>query len=145
MKKMAAVVLAIGMCAVMAHADTIILGNGTSYTGQYSGARIQFTDQQGIKYTFPRADVQTMVFNTSVDTVSLRSGKSYVGHFSVSDPIDFTGAEGIQYQFPVRDVESLVLNDAGRIAPTPEHAKVLPFGTNLVVRTDETIDSTNTT
>jgi hypothetical protein len=145
MKKVAAAVLAIGLCAVMAHADTIILSNGTSYTGQFSGAAIQFTDQQGIKYTFPRADVQTMVFNSSVDTVSLRNGKSYVGHFSVSDPIDFTGEEGIQYQFPVRDVESLVLNDAGRIAPAPEHAKVLPFGTNLVVRTDETIDSNNTT
>jgi hypothetical protein len=146
MKRMAAAVLAFGMCAgFTAHADTIILSTGASYTGQFAGAAISFTDQQGIKYTFPRADVQTLVFNSSVDTVSLRNGKSYVGHFSGSNPIDFADGEGIQYQFPIRDVESLVFNDAGRVQPTPEHAKVLPFGTNLVVRTDETIDSKNTT
>jgi hypothetical protein len=105
---------------------------------------IHFTDQQGIQYTFPKADVQTLAFNTTGDTVTLRNGKSYVGHFTGSDPIGFTGAEGIQYRFPVHDVESLVFNSAGSITPVPEHAKVIPFGTDVVVRTEESIDSTNT-
>lgn len=130
--------------SLTAHADTVILSDGASYTGEFHAAVIHFTDQQGIQYTFPRADVQTLVFNSSVDTVTLRSGKSYTGHFTGSDPINFTGAEGIDYKFPVHDVESLVINDAGRIPPPPAHAKVLPFGTNLIVRTDENIDSTNT-
>jgi hypothetical protein len=144
MKRFAAVLgLWVGLC-LAAHADTVILSEGASYTGQFMGAVIHFTDQQGIQYTFPRADVQTLVFNAKSDTVTLRSGKSYVGHFTGTNPIHFTGAEGIQYQFPVRDVESLVFNDAGQIAPVPAHAKVIPFGTDIVVRTDETIDSTNT-
>lgn len=126
------------------YADTVILGEGGSYAGQFHGTVVNFTDQQGIKYTFPRADVQTLVFNSSVDTVTLRNGKSYVGHFTGSNPVDFTDNEGIQYQFPVHDIESLVFNNAGRVASEPEHAKVIPFGTDIVVRTDEGIDSTNT-
>jgi hypothetical protein len=129
--------------SLTAHADTVILGDGASYTGEFMGTVIHFTDQQGVQYTFPRADVQTLVFNSSVDTVTLRNGKSYVGHFTGSDPIDFTGAEGISYKFPVHDVESLVFNDAGRVPPPAAHTKVLPFGTNLVVRTDENIDSSS--
>jgi hypothetical protein len=145
MNKIAAVLLAISMSAsVTAQADTVILSEGASYTGQFAGAVIHFTDQQGIQYTFPKSDVQTLAFNATVDTVTLRNGKSYAGHFTGTDPINFTGAEGIQYQFPVHDVESLVFNTAGRIAPVPVHAKVIPFGTDVVVRTGETIDSTNT-
>jgi hypothetical protein len=144
MKKIAAV-LAMWMCACLAaHADTVILSDGASYSGEFTGAVVNFTDQQGVKYTFPRADVQTLVFNSSVDTVTLRNGKSYVGHFAGANPIGFTGAEGIKYEFPVRDVESLVFNAAGRVEPAPQQAKILPYGTDLVVRTDETIDSSNT-
>lgn len=144
MKKVAAV-LAMWMCACLAvHADTVILSDGASYSGEFTGAVVNFTDQQGVQYTFPRADVQTLAFNSTVDTVTLRNGKSYVGHFTGASPIGFTGAEGIKYEFPVHDVESLVFNEAGRIQPVPQHAKILPFGTDLVVRTDETIDSSNT-
>jgi hypothetical protein len=144
MKKIAAL-LAICMSLCLAgRADTVILSEGASYTGQFTGTVIHFTDQQGIQYTFPKADVQTLAFNAAVDTVTLRNGKSYVGHFTGANPISFTGAEGIQYQFPVHDVESLVFNKAGSIPPVPEHAKVIPFGTDVVVRTAETIDSTST-
>jgi hypothetical protein len=144
MKKIAALLtICVGLC-LAAHADTVILSEGASYTGQFTGTVIHFKDQQGIQYTFPKADVQTLALNASVDTVTLRNGKSYAGHFTGTDPINFTGAEGIQYQFPVHGVESLVFNKAGRIAPVPEHAKVIPFGTDVVVRTEETIDSTNT-
>jgi len=141
MKKIAALLAIWAGLGLTAQADTVILSEGASYTGQFMGTVIHFKDQQGIQYTFPKADVQTLAFNASVDTVTLRNGKSYTGHFTGTDPINFTGAEGIQYQFPVHDVESLVFNSAGRIAPVPEQAKVIPFGTDVVVRTEETIDS----
>jgi hypothetical protein len=137
----AAVALCMALCLV-ARADTVVLSNGTSYTGRLLDSVIPFTDQQGIQYTFPRNDVQTLVFNAAVDTVTLRNGKSYTGHFTGKVPLSFTGEEGIQYQFPVRDVASLIFNDAGQAAPAPKEAKVFPFGTNFVVRTDEPIDST---
>jgi hypothetical protein len=123
---------------------SVILSEGASYTGQFVGTAIHFTDQQGIQYTFPRADVQTLVFNATSDTVTLRNGKSYVGHYTGADPIGFTGTEGIQYQFPMHAIESLVFNNAGQVAPVPVHAKVIPFGTDIVVRTDEMIDSKST-
>ena len=145
MRRIAAALLVIWMSASLtARADTIILSEGASYTGQFMGTAIHFKDHQGIQYTFPKADVQTLAFSPTVDTVTLRNGKSYAGHFTGSDPIQFTGAEGIQYEFPVRDVESLVLNKAGRIAPVPALAKVIPVGTDVEVRTSETIDSTST-
>ncbi|MGA9717172.1 MAG: hypothetical protein WBQ79_02745 [Acidobacteriaceae bacterium] len=144
MKRMAAVFVMFVSMSLAGHADTVILAKGASYSGQFTGTVVNFTDQQGIQYTFPRADVQTLVFNASADTVTLRNGKSYVGHFTGRSPVGFTGAEGIQYQFPVHDIESLVFNTAGQPAPAPEHAKVIPFGTDIVVRTDENIDSANT-
>ena len=144
MKVTAAVFAMLLSMSISGHADTVILTQGASYSGQFTGKVVHFTDQQGIQYTFPRADVQTLVFNASMDTVTLRNGKSYVGHFTGSNPVGFTDAEGIQYQFPVHDIESLVFNNAGQAAPVPEHAKVIPFGTDIVVRTDESIDSANT-
>jgi hypothetical protein len=144
MRRIAALfAVCISLC-VAVRADTVILSEGASYTGQFVGTAIHFTDQQGIQYTFPRADVQTLVFNAASDTVTLRNGKSYVGHFTGADSIGFTGTEGIQYQFPVHDLESLVFNNAGQVAPVPAHAMVIPFGTDIVVRTDEAIDSKNT-
>lgn len=144
MKRMAAVFAMFVSMSLAGHADTVILAAGASYSGQFTGTVVHFTDQQGIQYTFPRTDVQTLVFNASVDTVTLRNGKSYVGHFTGDNPVGFTDSEGIQYQFPVHDIESLVFNTAGQPAPAPEHAKVIPFGTDIVVRTDENIDSANT-
>lgn len=142
MKKIAVVLAMCLSLGLAGYADTVILSDGTSYSGQFVGAIVHFTDLQGIQYSFPRADVQTLVLNTSHDAVTLRNGKSYVGHFTGASPIGFTGAEGIKYQFPVRDVVSLVFNGtSGRIAPAPQGAKVVPFGTDLVVRAEETIDS----
>jgi hypothetical protein len=65
--------------AVPARPDTIILLDGSSYTGNFgggAGGQITFTDTQGIQYTFPLRDVQSLVFNSTNDVVTLRSGKS---------------------------------------------------------------------
>jgi hypothetical protein len=59
--------------AAPARPDTVILLDGTSYTGQFGGApggQITFTDAQGIQYNFPLRDVQSLVFNPANDTVT---------------------------------------------------------------------------
>jgi outer membrane lipoprotein SlyB len=136
------------LCLAMpARADTVILHDGSSYSGQFTGARnreIQFTDAQGIKYRFPMDEVQSLVFTSSTDTVTLRNGKVYSGHYTGSDPISFSDAEGIQYQFPRKDLESIVLTRM-RLSSTPpgatDNAKVIPDDTDIMIRTDENIDS----
>ena len=68
-------------------ADTVILQSGASYTGTFEGARrneIAFTDNQGVQYTFPLSDVQSLVFTGSTDVISLRSGKVYSGQYTGS-------------------------------------------------------------
>jgi hypothetical protein len=82
-------------CAVMflipfflaspARPDTIILHDGASYAGQFGGApggQITFTDAQGIQYNFPIRDVQSLVFTSTIDIVTLRSGKVYSGNYT---------------------------------------------------------------
>ena len=99
-----------------AFADTIITRDGSSYSGQYLGAKdgtIGFTDTSGIGYTFPLRDVQSLVFTSANDTVTLRNGKVYSGKFNGPETLPFKDHIGILYQFPRPDVESLVLNGRG--------------------------------
>lgn len=141
--------LAIILPAQVALADTAILRNGTSYSGRLTGVTggvINFTDGQGIKYQFPLRDVQSLVFTSSNDTVTLRSGKVYSGHFTGTDPIDFEDSQGIKYQFPTSDLESLVISASLPSPPAPPaDAKVIAVGTEVSVHTNETIDSSQST
>ena len=61
MRRIAALFAACISLCLAARADTVILSEGASYTGQFVGTAIHFTDQQGIQHTFPRVDVQTLV------------------------------------------------------------------------------------
>ena len=135
------------LLAAATFADTIITKAGASYSGEYLGAQvgnIGFTDTSGIQYTFPIRDVQSLVFTSANDTVTLRSGKVYSGTFQGSDPLAFKDNLGILYQFPKKDVESLVLSSAVTSAMTPPaNAKVIPTGTEIHIRTNENIDSGN--
>jgi hypothetical protein len=130
-----------------ARPDTVILLDGTSYSGEFGfggGGEIAFKDSQGIQYKFPLRDVQSVVFNSANDIVTLRSGKVYSGNYTGLDPIPFTDSQGVQYQFPVKDVTSLVITHAkaGAAAPAPGgSAKVVPIGTDITIHTDEPIDS----
>jgi hypothetical protein len=131
--------------ASLASADTVVLRNGTSYLGQLEGGAITFTDTQGVKYEFPAHDVQSLVFGStdgSTDVVTLRNGKSYSGHFTGTNPVGFKDSQGIEYQFPASDLDAIIFNHAGG-APAPSGAKVIPAGSDLPVRTNENIDSTN--
>jgi hypothetical protein len=132
--------------ASLSWADTIITREGASYSGQFLGAKagaIAFTDTSGIGYTFPVRDVQSLVFTSANDTVTLRNGKIYSGKFTGGDPLAFKDNLGILYEFPREDVESLVLSTAGVAPAPPPGAKVIPSGTEIRIRTDEKIDSDN--
>jgi hypothetical protein len=129
-----------------ARPDTIILHNGASYSGKLdvgADSTITFTDGQGIQYNFPLRDVQSLVFTSTNDIVTLRSGKVYTGQYTGNNPIPFTDGQGVGYQFPTKDVASLVLT---RTRPTPPPApagpaKVIPVGTEITIRTDDTISA----
>jgi hypothetical protein len=57
--------------ALASRADTIITHEGSSYSGQFLGAKastIGFTDTSGIGYTFPVREVQSLVFTSANDT-----------------------------------------------------------------------------
>lgn len=129
-----------------AWADTVVLRDGASYAGQFTsavGGNIGFTDGQGIQYTFPLPDVQSLVFSRGQDIVTLRNGKMYSGQYDGPGYIDFRDGMGIDYKFPVRDVETLVFTASKAPAASAGVAKVIPRGTEVVVHTDEAIDSEN--
>jgi hypothetical protein len=130
---------------VAAQADIVITRSGTSYSGQFLGATggaIPFTDTSGIQYTFPLHDVQSLVFTATNDTVTLRNGKVYSGKYTGADPLSFKDALGILYRFPRKDLESLVLSEvANSEAAPPKEAKVIATGTEIQIRTNESIDS----
>lgn len=131
-------------------ADTIITRAGESYTGEYlgvAGGMIGFTDTSGIQYTFPTGDVQSLVFTSTNDAVTLRNGKVYSGKFLGKDPLAFKDNLGILYEFPKKDVESLVFSNAEekKAVTPPANAKVIPTGTEIHIRTNEKIDSDNAT
>jgi|ERR1700739_2103531 hypothetical protein len=73
--------------AAPALADTVILRDGASYSGQFTSApsgEISFTDTQGVQYKFPVRDVQSLVFSSTTDRcrdagadANKRSGKCF--------------------------------------------------------------------
>lgn len=147
MKKASASIIALLLVlvafTVQGFADTIVLKDGTSYNGAYSGPAITFTDMQGAQYQFPLSDVQSLAFNASSDAVTLRNGKSYSGHFTGPNPVAFQGSEGIGYQFPTSDLDAIVFNGSRNTPPPPRDAMVIPNGADVPIRTNETIDSTS--
>jgi hypothetical protein len=124
----------------------VILRDGAHYNGQFTplNGEIKFSDSQSIEYKFPVRDVQSIVFSSTTDIVTLRSGKIYSGQYTGPDALSFQDSQGIQYQFPLKDVETLVLTQTSPPpAPTGVPAKVVPYGTEVVIRSDEAIDSNN--
>jgi hypothetical protein len=128
-----------------ARPDTIILHDGASYSGQFGappGRQITFTDAQGIQYQFPLRDVQSLVFTSSNDIVTLRSGKVYSGNYTGISPIPFTDNQGVGYQFPVKDVASLVFTRSNSaVTPAAGNGRVIPVGMEITIVTNETINA----
>jgi hypothetical protein len=138
------------LCALLfataaAHADIIVLHDGTSYSGHYAApgdGKISFTDDQGIHYDMPIADVQSLVFSNAADHVTLRNGKTYSGQLNGASSLSFEGSGGIDYQFPLRDVSSLILS-ASAAPAVARHIPtvVIPEGTDITVLTSDSIRS----
>lgn len=138
------------LIAVPSFADTVILHDGNSYVGTFTGTRngeITFTGTQGIEYKFPLADVQSLVFTGDTQTVTLRNGQSYTGHYTGVTPLPFNGSDGVQYQFPVKDVSAIVFS-ANHPTPSPTQPQapapqsvIVPVGTEITIHTNERIDS----
>jgi hypothetical protein len=143
--KVLALALVLSCAALPVHADIIVLHDGTSYSGHYTPSgdgKLAFTDNQGIHYDLPVGDVQSLVFSNAADHLTLRNGKTYSGQLNGGDMISFQGSGGIDYQFPLRDVSSLVLT--GSQPPTASQhipTVVVPEGTDIVIRTDDSIRS----
>jgi hypothetical protein len=139
--------LVVGLVS-LALADTIITRGGRATTANFWAQRrapLLFTDTSGIGYTFPLRDVQSLVFTSANDTITLRNGKVYSGKFTGTDPLAFKDNLGILYEFPRKDVESLVLSTA-EVAQTqapPQGAKVIASGTEVLIRASENINSEN--
>jgi hypothetical protein len=155
--------------AVAARADIVILRDGRSYSGTLRtepNGKLAFKDNQGIQYSFPVTQIQSLVFSNLADHIALRSGDSYSGQLLGAATIHFRGANGIGYVFPLKDVSSIVFtHDAAsapasasggngmNVAPAPQNGTpgfhpasetpsiVISSGTPVSVRTDEAIDS----
>jgi hypothetical protein len=146
MKVLAHVLLcALSTATVPCLADIIVLHDGTSYSGHYAPAgngKLSFTDDQGIHYDLPVADVQSIIFSNAADHLTLRNGRTYSGQLNGTDMIAFEGNGGIDYQFPIRDVSSLIVT--GSSAPVVAHpipTLIIPEGTDIVVLTSDAIRS----
>ena len=114
MKKAVLLSIVVLLFSAVAHADFVILRDGKSYSGIYTGSpngKLTFKDDAGIQYTFPLSDVQSLVFSNLADHISLRGGQSYTGHLLGATQISFRGSNGIAYVFPLSDVASLVFTE----------------------------------
>jgi hypothetical protein len=142
MKKLGLLCLSFSL-ALAARADIVVLHDGTSYSGHFSSnGKLSFVDDQGIHYELPVGDVQSLVFSNVDDHLTLRNGKTYSGQLQGMAMIPFQGSGGVDYQFPLHDVSSLILT--GSAAPTAKKSIpsiVVPEGTDIVIRTDDSIQS----
>ncbi len=100
--------------ATIVHADVVVLRDGKSYSGTYTGAansKLSFQDNAGIQYTFPLSDVQSLVFSNVGDHITLHNGQTYSGQLKGTTVLAFQGTNGVSYVFPISDVSSLILTD----------------------------------
>ncbi len=130
MKRLCAVLLLVfGFGSLVSRADIVVLRDGKSYSGNYTasaGKTINFRDAQGIRYSFPVADVQTIVFSNLGDHLSLRNGHSYSGTWVGVTTLAFQGANGVGYVFPLRDVSTLIFSGPEAVQPAASPAAQAP-------------------
>lgn len=115
--------------AALLHADVVVLHDGRSYSGTYTGVpngKLIFKGNSGIQYSFPMSQVETVVFSNLSDHISLRNGQMYSGQWIGVTEIEFRGANGIGYVFPVKDVSSLVLTHSQSSSTTATAAESQP-------------------
>jgi outer membrane lipoprotein SlyB len=144
-------VFMVAATALTLAADVVVLRDGSSYTGQLhtgtgGGGPIAFTGDNGVGFTFPIRDIQSLAFTANADTVTLRSGKSYSGHYNGQAALHLTGADSISYDFPIKDIASIVFSEVPHRngstgAKANTGAKIIPEGTEISITTNEGINS----
>ena len=137
------VILLLTLSAAVVNADVVVLRDGKSYSGTYTGpttGQLSFQDRQGIQYTFPLRDVQSLAFSDAGVHISLRNGQTYSGQLIGVATLALQGPNGVSYVFPVKAVSSLVLIGAPASNSNTPSVSV-PVGTPIVVRTVAPIDS----
>ena len=111
MKKLFAILALLFAFTTASFADIVVLHDGRSYSGTFTGApggKLVFKDMQGIQYTFPLAQVQSIVFSNLADHITLRSGHAYKGQLVGLTTLGFNGQNGISYVFPLTDVTTII-------------------------------------
>ncbi len=111
MKKLALVLALLFAFSTATFADIVVLHDGRSYSGSFTGApggKLVFKDMQGIQYTFPVSQVQSIVFSNLADHITLRSGHAYKGQLVGITTLPFNGQNGISYVFPLSDVTTII-------------------------------------
>lgn len=114
MKKLAVVLALLFAFTTASYADIVVLHDGRSYSGTFTGApggKLVFKDMQGIQYTFPLAQVQSIVFSNLADHITLRSGHAYKGQLTGLTNLKFNGQNGISYVFPMADVTTIIFSE----------------------------------
>ncbi|MGC9198809.1 MAG: hypothetical protein ACP5E5_07700 [Acidobacteriaceae bacterium] len=165
MKKLVLLLALFFTCSSAALADIVVLHDGRSYSGVFTGApsgTLVFKDMQGIQYTFPIAQVQSIVFSNVADHITLRSGHAYKGQLVGLTTLSMNGENGISYVFPLTDVTTLIFSEQaspsapmttasmgyGTAGSPPRAARssiVIPSGTEIDVQTNVRIDTSKDT
>jgi hypothetical protein len=117
--------------ALPLHADVVVLRDGRSYFGTYTGqpgGTLVFKGASGIQYSFPLSQVQTIVFSSQSVHLSLLNGQTHTGQWVGVTGIRFAGANGTSYVFPVKDVSSLVLTHGQSAGTAPAIGQQMPAG-----------------
>ena len=131
MKKLAVVLALLFAFTTASFADIVVLHDGRSYSGTFSGApggKLVFKDMQGIQYTFPMAQVQSIVFSNLADHITLRSGHAYKGQLIGITQLPFNGENGISYVFPLSDVTTIIFAEQASPSSPMTTANMGPAG-----------------
>src|SRR5579862_764277 len=123
MKRSALLLFALALfLAAPARPDTVILHDGSSYSGQLTipaTGELMLTNTEGVEYSFPVARIQSIVFTPAADILTLRDGSVFSGRYNGVNPIGFTDTQGVGYQFPMKDVASIVFSRSYPPPPAP--------------------------
>ena len=131
MKKLAVVLALLFAFTTASFADIVVLHDGRSYSGTFSGApggKLVFKDMQGIQYTFPLAQVQSIVFSNLADHITLRSGHAYKGQLIGITKLPFNGENGVSYVFPLADVTTIIFAEQASPSSPMTTANMGPAG-----------------
>ncbi len=127
MKKLAGILVLLFAFTTAAFADIVVLHDGRSYSGTFAGApsgTLVFKGVHGTQYTFPLAQIQSIVFSNVGDHITLRGGHAYRGQLVGLTTLPFNGQNGISYVFPLADVTTVIFAEQPSPSAPMENASM---------------------